>query len=187
MKTSFRLPILSCLFLNASLLHAVTTANSVNPPALPAPTPYSIVQRDANSQVWQRQTYDLGPDGSIVTNFVSYNELATGLNHLINGQWVASKEEINISPDGSSAAATNGQHQVYFPGDIAQGVIDLVTPDGKQLQSRPICLSYDDGSNTVLIAVLTNSPGYLVGANQVMYPNAFPEVEAGLLYTYTKA
>ena len=115
-----------------------------------------------------------------------YTELATGLNFWSNGQWTPSKEKIVVLPNGT-AAATNGQHQVYFPGDIAQGVIELVTPDGKQLQNRPLCLSYDDGSNTVLIAVLTNSPGYLVGANQVIYPDAFTGVKADLLYVYTKA
>jgi hypothetical protein len=99
---------------------------------------YQVAERDANSQVWQRQTYDQTPDGSIVTNIHKHTELATGLNHLVNGQWVASKEEIDISPAGNSAAATNGQHQAYFPGDIYNGVIDLVTPDGKQLQSRPL-------------------------------------------------
>jgi hypothetical protein len=39
----------------------------------------------------------------------------------------------------------------------------------------------------VLIAVLTNSPGYLVGANQVIYPNAFMGIQADLRYTYNKA
>ena len=188
MKTSFRLPIAFWFCLSAAcLLYGQQPANSGNAPALPSPTPYVIVQQDANSQVWRRVDYETLPSGKTVPHIHQYTELATGLNHLVNGQWVASKEEIDISPDGNSAAATNGQHQVYFPGDIAQGVIELVTPDGKQLQSRPIGLSYDDGSNTVLIAILTNSPGYLFSANQVIYPNAFTGVQADLLYTYTKA
>ena len=97
-----------------------------------------------------------------------------------------SKEEIDILPNGT-AAATNGQHQVYFPGNIYQGVIELVTPDGIHLQSRPLGLSYDDGTNTVLIAELTNSIGQLVGSNQVIYPDAFTDFKADLRYTYTKA
>jgi len=147
---------------------------------------YQVAGRDANSQVLRRVDYETLPSGKKVPHVHEYTELATGLNHLVDGQWVASKEEIDLSPDGNSAAATNGQHQVYFPGDIAQGVIELDTPDGKQLQSRPIALSYDDGNSTVLIAVLTNSPGYLVGSNQVIYPNAFTGIQADLRYTYTK-
>ena len=80
--------------------------------------------------------------------------MASGLNHLVNGQWVESKEEIDILPNGT-AAATNGQHQAYFPGDIYQGQVELVTPDGQHLKSRPIGLSYFDGTNSVLIAELT--------------------------------
>ena len=38
-----------------------------------------------------------------------------------------------------------------------------------------------------MIAVLTNSLGYLLSSNQVIYPNAFVGVNADLRYTYTKA
>ena len=38
-----------------------------------------------------------------------------------------SKEEIEILPNGT-AAATQGQHQAHFPGDIYNGVIEVVTP-----------------------------------------------------------
>ena len=93
---------------------------------------------------------------------------------MVNGQWVASREEIDILSNGT-AAATNGQHQAYFPGDIYQGQIELVTPDGQQLHSRPLGLSYFDGNNSVLIAELKDSTGGLVGCNQVIYPDAFTD------------
>ena len=101
---------------------------------------------------------------------------------------MASTEEIDISPDGSSASATNGQHQVYFPGNIYNGVIKLVTPDGTVLQSQPIGLSYFDGSNSVLLAVVTNSTGQILpSGNQVIYTNAFTGLTASILYSYTKS
>jgi len=87
------------------------------------------------------------------------------------------------SPDGTGAA-TNGQHQAYFPADIYNGTITLVTPTGLQLQSLPLGLFYSDGSNTVMFAELTNSVGQLISPNQVIYTNAFTGVEADLLYTY---
>ena len=155
-------------------------------PVLPPPMPYTVVSRDANSRVWQRLTRQISPSGQVVTNVHRYVELATGLNYQSNGQWVESKERIGILPKGG-AAATNGQHQIYFPGDIYSGVIRLFSPDGKQLQSRPIGLSYDDGRNTVLIAELTNSVGYLAGPNQVVYPNAYSGINGDVRYTYTKA
>ena len=113
--------------------------------------------------------------------------MATGLNYKDStGQWQPSKEEIDIQSDGT-LAATQGQHQVYFPGNIYGGELELVQPDGVQLHSCPVGLSYDDGSNTMLIAVLTNSIGQLIGSNQVIYTNAFVGLDADLLYSYTKA
>jgi hypothetical protein len=153
---------------------------------IPPPTPYAITTQDGNSRVWQQTVYAQSPTGGVATNTHSYTELATGLNHLVNGQWVESSEQIDILPNGT-AAATNGQHQAYFPGDIYQGQIELVTPDGLQLQSRPIGLCYDDGTNTVMIAVLTNSVGQVLGTNQVIYTNAFIGLTADVLYSYRKA
>jgi hypothetical protein len=160
---------------------------TVNPAgtALPAPTAYAVVSRDAHSRVWERMVYERGPSGQAIPRIHRYVETATGLNYWNNGQWVESKEEIDILPQGGAAA--QGQHQVYFPGDLYQGTIQLVTPDGKQLQSRPIGLSYDDGVNTVLIAELKDTTGYVAGTNQVIYPDAFTGFKADVRCTYTKA
>ena len=153
---------------------------------VPSPTDYQVVQQDANSQVWQRETYENGPSGEVVTNFNSYTELASGLNHWVGNQWVESKEEIDIQPDGT-ASATQGQHQVFFPSDILNGEIELVTPGGQILKSQPVGLSYDDGTNTVLIGVLTNSIGQVVNTNQVIYTNAFAGLDADLLFTFRRS
>ena len=175
--------LLASYTLQAQTLTQTTTTTN------PSPLSYVIGQQGANSQVWQKvtQTIDAKGDVTFQTN-QAYVELATGLNHLVNGQWVASSERINISPDGSSALATNGQHQAYFPGNIYSGKIKLVTPDGQTLQSEPIGLNYFDGTNSMLIAVVTNATGAILpSGNQVIYTNAFEGLNADLLYTYTKA
>jgi hypothetical protein len=136
--------------------------------------------------VWQRTTYDTGPDGEVVTNTHSYTELSTGLNYWKKGEWVDSKEEINIAPKGG-AEAVQGQHQMYFPSVIYSGVLEIVTPDGTRLKSRPIGISYFDGTNSVLIAELTNSVGQIISANQVIYTNAFTDFPADLVVTYRKS
>ena len=120
---------------------------------LPPPAPPAIVSRDANSRVWQSTEYEQRPDGQVVSKKHQYTELASGLCYQQNGQWLDSQEMINILPDGS-AAATQGQHQAFFPANIYNGVITLITPDGLQLKSQPLGLSFDDGTNTVLIAEL---------------------------------
>ena len=188
MKTTFGICIAVAFSLNGGgLLYGAPTGASQRDSAVPSPTPYSVIGRDANSRVWERTTYELSPSGSVVPQKNRYVELSTGLHYKnAKGEWVESKEEIDILPNGT-AAATQGQHQAYFPGNIYQGVIELVTPDGKHLRSRPLGLSYDDGSQTVLIAELKDSVGQLVGPNQVIYPDAFTDFKADLRYTYTKA
>jgi len=143
---------------------------------------YSVIQRGVDSRVWQKTETVNG------TNRVHhYTELATGM-HYTNaaGQLVESKEEIALLPNGG-AAAIKGRHKVYFPTDIYNGALEIVTPDGRHLHSRPLGVSYDDGSNTVFIATLTNSVGYLASSNQVIYPNAFAGIDADLVCTYRKA
>jgi hypothetical protein len=179
MKTIFNL----CFFY---FLSAVTAfCQTAQRATAASPTPFSIIQRSANSRVWEQTTYELSSSGQVIPHVHHYTELASGLCYQQNGQWMDSQEQINILPDGS-AAATNGQYQAYFPADIYNGIIKLVTPDGLQLQSQPLGLSYDDGTNTVLIAELTNSVGELINSNQIIYANAFVGIDADLLYTYRK-
>jgi hypothetical protein len=142
---------------------------------------YAVTDRGANYRVMSKTTVENG------TNRVQqYTELATGLNYTNSyGQWTESQEQISILPDGT-ATATNGQHQVYFPADIYDGVLEVVTPDGRHLQSRPLGVSYDDASNTMFIATLTNSIGVLTASNQVTYPNAFTDFKADLVCTYRR-
>jgi archaellum component FlaF (FlaF/FlaG flagellin family) len=103
----------------------VGTASSVNSSA----QDFTVTERGANCNVLQKTTIENG------TNCVHrYTELATGLNYTnASGQWVESKEQISILPNGT-AAATNGQHKVYFPSDIYEGVLEVVTPDGRHLK-----------------------------------------------------
>jgi hypothetical protein len=176
------------LLLICSLLQA-QTFNQATVTSGPSPASYIIGQQGANSRVWQKviQTKDARGNAVSQTN-QAYVELSTGLNFWRNGEWVPSMEEIEISPGGTSAAATNGQHQVYFPGDVYSGAIKLVTPNGQTLVSDPIGLAYYDGTNSVFLAAVTNSTGAILpSGNQVIYTNAFAGLNADLIYTYTKA
>jgi len=153
---------------------------------LPPPTPYAITVQDANSRVWQRTDYAMSPSGGVVTNTHSYTEICSGLNHLVSGKWLESNDRIDILPNGT-AVATNGQFSATFPGNIYPGQIEVVTPDGQHLKSRPLALAYFDGTNTVVIAELTNSIGVVVGNDQVVYPNSFSGLKVDVQYYYSKS
>ena len=183
MKNSFNPGICALSLMIATVSFGQQTATA------PAPTPYTIVHREAHERTWQRTTYEVLPSGQVVPQVQSYDEIATGLCHPgPDGQWLDSQEAISLLPSGA-AAATEGQHQVYFPIDLYDGTIELDTPDGLQIQSRPVALCYDDGTSVVLISSLTNSVGSLVASNQIIYPGAFtgPGIDADLRYTYRKS
>jgi hypothetical protein len=149
---------------------------------------YSIVSRGPNDRVWARINLATSALGEVITNVSSYEEIATGLHYLQNGQWQESQELIESYPDG--AIAQYGQHKVIFANNLnTTGAIDLQTPDGKELRSRIMGLSYFDGvtGQSVLIAETTNSLGALTKNNEVVYPNAFDDVAADIQYVYTRA
>src|ERR1035437_1222330 len=141
---------------------------------------FQVTERGADWRVLQKTTIEHG------TNRVHrITELATGMNYQQNGQWMESKEQITILPTGG-AAAVQGRHKVYFPADIYNGVLEVVTPDGRHLKSRPLGVSYDDGSNTVFIATLKHSQGWLTSSNTVTYRDAFTGFKADLVCTYRR-
>ena len=95
------------------------------------------------------------------------------------GEWEPSSETIDLVAGG--AVAQHGQHKVIFASDLATfGAIDLETPDGQQLQSHLLGLSYFDRASgqSVFIAEVTNSIGQLISSNQVWYDNAFTGLKA---------
>ncbi len=168
---------------------ATVTASST-PVLTQAVSPFYIVsERGPHHRVIQKVVPTTNDRGQIsLTTNSAYIELATGMHHLVAGKWVESTEDIQIVPTGGGAA-TNGAHQAYFPGDIYQGAISVMTPDGKNLRFRPLGLGYFDGTNSVLIAELTNSVGQILpSGNRVVYTNAFSgDIVADVRYTYTRA
>jgi RHS repeat-associated protein len=106
-----------------------------------------------------------------------------------NGQYIDSVEEIDAVANG--AQAVQGQHQVWWAANAntPTGAVFLTTPDGKQLSSSVICLAYYDpvtGSNAA-ISYVQDSIGSIIPPNQVLYTNAFSNLNASIQYTYTKS
>jgi hypothetical protein len=143
--------------------------------------PFAVGERGADFRVLQNNAVE---HGSNVLH--QYVELASGLNYTnASGDLVESKEAIELLPQGG-AAAVEGQHKVYFPAGIYNGVLEIVTPDGRHLRSRPLGVSYDDGNNAVWVGLLQNSTGVLASSNKVVYPNAFSGLKADLVCTYRR-
>jgi hypothetical protein len=186
-------PFFAALLFSIAVDMSAQTGNSTNTQgpgsATAQDTPYAIVQRDGNENVWERTTYEQGPDGQIVPSVHRYTETATGLNYKDpnTGEWEASSEVIEQTAGG--AVAQHGQHKVIFAGDLATfGAIDMKMPDGQELRSHLLGIGYFDKATgqSVMIAQVTNCIGQLISSNQVWYDGAFDSLKAGVRYTYTR-
>jgi hypothetical protein len=150
---------------------------------------YVCVQRGPYSKVWQQTLIYTNTSGSVETNEQSFEELSTGISYLSNGVYVDSVEEVDSAPGG--AQAMQGRHQVQWSANAntSGGAVSVTTPDLKQLASTVYGLAYYDtatGSNAG-IGHVKNCNGSIVEPNQVLYADAFSNVTADILYTYTKA
>lgn len=187
MKKPFVLLTLVCFSASVSAQTGTSTGQASS---VPQDTPYAIVENQANSRTWERTWYEQLPSGEAVPHIQRYEEIATGLNYQDpnTGQWAESSDIIEQIPGG--AVARHGQHTVTFAADLSTfGAIKMETPDGQELQSQPLGLSYYDTASgeSVMIAEVTNCVGQLVGTNQVWYEAAFSGLNAGVRYTYTRA
>jgi len=83
-------------------LVAINISAQTTPNEPPQDTPFAIVQRNANANVWQRTTYEQMPSGEWIPHIETYQEIATGLNfkNPETGEWEASNEEIEIVQGG---------------------------------------------------------------------------------------
>ena len=177
MKTSRVIPLF--LALACSSLSAQTIGSSTEP---------VIVDQGPHHNLWQYATYEPGPDGKPVARIHQYRELASGLNYLSAGKWMASQE--NVEAFSGGAMAQKWQNTIFFANNInTPGAIDAQMSDGLRLRSHVLGLIYVDASTgqSVLIGQLQDSEGVLVADNQVLYANAFSGVHADVMYTYRKS
>ena len=187
MKTSYMVPLLLALVAGASV-KGDTSSHQSKSATLPAPTAYRVATHDANSRVWQRETYELGAKGQVVTRVHKYTELCSGLYYQdAKGHWQESQEQIESYPAG--AIARQGPYQVIFANNLnSEGAVDVQTVDCKRLRSNILGLAYYDSASgkSVVIGEIQDCQGELISSNQVLYPHAFSSVNADVRYTYKR-
>lgn len=147
-----------------------------------------VIERGPHHRVWQSVVSDVGVDGESYWRTNSYVELQIGVSVLDNGVWTDANDVIELHPEG--AVAQHTQHKVIFAPNLnTKNAIDLLTPDGKRMQSSPIGLAYYDpvSGKSAWIGGVKDSQGAILGSNQVIYTNAFSNILATVRYTVTKA
>jgi hypothetical protein len=84
--------------------------------------------------------------------------------------------------------ADYGLQKVYFPADLTTAPINIVTPDGRRLKVRATFLALHNAvsGQSVLLGEVRPTEGEIIGANTVLYPDAFYAIHADVRYRYTK-
>jgi len=155
---------------------------------------YVCVQRSPHQKLWQEAVVSTNYEGLLRTNIHSYTEIATGICRLQDpqngpdGPYIDSVEVIDPVADG--AQASQCRYQVHFAASATSpgGVVNLITPDGKNLLSTVYGLGYCDmatGSNVVLTQTQDSTGS--ISSNTLTYANAFSNLTADITYTYKKA
>jgi hypothetical protein len=152
----------------------------------------AITERGPNHQVITRVEERMTARGQLRRATNSYVELASGLNRLVNGQYVASEEKIEILPNDAGVRAHGAQHELVVPQNItsAEGA-KLRAADGKLFHTRIYGLALFDPATqaSLLIAEPQDSQAEVQPDKPatVIYKNAFTDIHADLRIQYTKA
>ena len=129
------------------------------------------------------QTQEAPTGWKLVTN--RFVQLADGLNYQPRpGLWTPSNPRFQIT--NGWAIANECQHKAAVCLQLRRhGGIILTQPDGSQLRSHLVGLSYFDTATgqSVLIAEPKESRGFLVHPSQVLFRDGFDDVDADVRYT----
>ncbi len=118
-----------------------------------------------------------------------YQQIQTGLMRQVDdGSWVETSTEIELFEDGAIARKTG--HQVIFSPDSsdANGVFDVLMPNGKRLRGRCVGLAYTDPKtgDSVFVAEAKSVVGELVGHDEVIYRDCFVgDIQGDIRYRNT--
>jgi hypothetical protein len=148
---------------------------------------FEVRERGPHHRVLERTVARAQGDGTTRNENERYVELASGMHYEVNGAWVESREEIEIIND--TAVARHGAHQAVWSANAnTAGAVTLISPDGQRFRSHVLGIAFTDRASgaSVMLATIKDSIGVVVGANQVIYPDAFEGIKASIRYTYTR-
>ncbi len=96
------------------------------------------------------------------------------------------RQEIRLLEGG--AVADYGLQKVFFPAEITEAPLTIITADGRKLACRATFLALHDAASgqSLLLGEVRKSIGELIGDNTVVYLNAFDTICADVRYRYTK-
>ena len=148
----------------------------------------TVTSRGPHETEWATIREAPGILGATVLQTNRFVQLETGLNYEAEpGVWAEASQTFEINAEGK-AEVSRGQFKVVLAASPLSDVpVQLTTPTGDVLKSRVIGLAYFDpaSGNSELIFEVQDTIGEVNGAT-VTYPAALTDIEADLIYTYSR-
>jgi len=148
-----------------------------------------LIERDANHEVLLSVEVKTNEAGALMKTTNTTTVLGSGLFYKdASNQWVRSAPSIAITGEGT-AESRGTHHKVTFLPDVADsptGAVHLVF-ENKHISTRLLGIAYYDyhSEKSVLVAELTNAPGFLVSSNEILYRSALTDFKCDLRYRLT--
>ncbi len=148
---------------------------------------FQAVETGPHHRVMQRTIEQVLPNGRVTRQTERYIALAAGMNVWREGRWVLAHETLELLPDSSGAFGRGAAHSVVLPADLCNYPMEVTTPDGVKLKTRPLAIGYSDGTNSVILAELKDCTGELLDTgNSIIWRDAFDELQADIVATYSR-
>lgn len=141
----------------------------------------TIIERGPHHNIFQTIESE-EVDGQTLFRTNQFTQLGSGLNYWDAQQnaWVPSSNEIELLPSG--AVFQKGQFKLIFASNIndQNGNLEwFPTPDTRVvMQTIGIAMTEVASGNSVFIAQLKDTQGFLTGPNEITYPACFDHLDA---------
>ena len=120
-----------------SLPAQVVPPSALGSPEPAIPAPFSLVERSANSLLWERTEYEPAPDGQLRPKIHRVIELGSSICYqLSNGDWADTDDSFDITPQGYAIAQRGPAKIIIAPNlNTPEGVLDIQATDGQRFRS----------------------------------------------------
>ncbi|HEY5914981.1 MAG TPA: hypothetical protein VJA21_30685, partial [Verrucomicrobiae bacterium] len=147
---------------------------------------FSLLERSANTRLWERTEYEPAPDGQFRPKVHRVIELGSSICYqLPNGDWADTDDSFDITPQGYAVAPRGPAKIIIAPNlNTPEGVLDIQSPDGQRFRSGPVGLVvYSPATGKSLqVGRVQDCEAWQTAKNEITFFDAFEGLKANVRF-----